>query len=103
MIDPLKGNSRACRRVIGIKVSRPHRLTASNICDLSVHNFPTYSCCSSCLTRELRGLSATRTYAEHQSMVQTWQVTQTVSFPKLLFSGCAPKFSDAIVELHGDI
>jgi hypothetical protein len=36
-------------------------------------------------------------------MVQTWQVTQTVSFPKLLFSGCAPKFSDAIVELHGDI
>lgn len=36
-------------------------------------------------------------------MVQTWQVTQRVSFPKILFSGCAPKFSDAIVELRDDL
>jgi hypothetical protein len=36
-------------------------------------------------------------------MVQTSQVTQRVSFPKMLFSGCAPKFSDAIVELRDDL
>jgi hypothetical protein len=36
-------------------------------------------------------------------MIQTWQVTQRVSFPKKLFSGCAPKFSDVIVELRDDL